>query len=108
MIVFAVVERERDNLIDRDDLRVTQCGRKQPAKFLKARFNSLASLASFAHENRRGERGPAVIPRPLSAHLRDRYFSRLETASGRRFAAQDLQLNASFYAGFRFEHARSD
>ena len=52
MIVFAIVQRQRDNFIDRNNFRVTQCRRKQITKFIKVVQQSFAGCTVFADKNR--------------------------------------------------------
>src|SRR5207247_7141475 len=99
MVVLAVEERQRDDLVHRDDLGVAERGGKELPELFESRFGPFSGRTSFIHQNRGGERGAAVVVGPLAAGYRRLDLRRPQAASCWRFAGDDLQLHAPVSAG---------
>ena len=52
MLVFAVKQRQSDDLINRDDAHVTQGCREQFTELLEARLEPLANRTTIVHDDR--------------------------------------------------------
>ena len=105
MIVLAVIQRQRHDLIDRHDSRVAECGRKHIAEFGERLLDSPASGAALADDDRRGVGNTAVVRRPGAVVARFAGGGRNEVQFRRRSFANHLKLDAPLAPGSRIERA---
>ena len=80
-VVLAIIQRERDDLVDRHDLRVAQGQRKDAAEFLERGLDAAAGLAAVAHDDRRRFGQAVLVVGPGAVHP---LVASRRSATGRR------------------------
>ena len=64
MMVFAVIERERDDLIDGHDFRVAERGGKNLAELVQRGLDATVRGAAVVHDDRRGVNDGLIVVSP--------------------------------------------
>ena len=108
LVVLAIEQRQRDDLVDRHDLGVAKRGGKQAAEVVERRLDSFPRRAAFVDDDRRGVATFAGCS-TSSARWRRSPSPRWEAVRVRGGLAGDhLELHAALGAGLRIEHAGRD
>ena len=108
MIVLAIEQRQRDDLIDRHDLRVTQRRREPASEFIERRLDSLPRFAPLPDNDRRRVRHAAIVRCPRAIRVRLDGRRRSQAGGGLGLRRQHLQLHASLLAGLGVQRPRDN
>ena len=107
MIVFAIEQRERDDLVDRHDLGVAQGRGEQLAEVVEGRLDPLPRRAVVVDDDRRRVRHSPIV----AVHWPFAIVTVTSLGAARirgRFARDDFELHAPLGAGLLVEHAGRD
>src|SRR5262245_43333637 len=80
MIVFAIEQRDRDDFVDGNNLRITQGWRKKLTESFKCSLDALLSFASFRDQDRRRVGDGGIGTRPGAGPSGCVHLSAVETA----------------------------